>query len=128
MTHIKSLAGTNPGVIALHSQPPSPLVPNSGKQDMAVSPKQTFAVHPADILAPSKSSLFQPLSVTDDSLPYLPFVANKPLFTARLEPRTFVCLTIGSRGDVQPYIALGLELKKDGHKVVIVTHRELFMV
>ncbi|OXC68989.1 hypothetical protein AYX13_02600 [Cryptococcus neoformans] len=124
MTHIKSLAGTNPGVIALHSQPPSPRVPNSGKQDMAVFPKQTFAVHPADILAPSKSSLFQPLSVTDDSLPYLPFVANKPLFTARLEPRTFVCLTIGSRGDVQPYIALGLGLKKDGHKVVIVTHLE----
>lgn len=33
-------------------------------------------------------------------------------------------LTIGSRGDVQPYIALGLRLKKDGHKVVIVTHGE----
>lgn len=124
MAHIKSLAGTSSGVTALSSKSPSARTSNSGKQVMAVSSKQTFAVHPADILAPSKSSLFQPLSVTDDSLPYLPFVANSPNFTARLEPRTFVCLTIGSRGDVQPYIALGLQLKKDGHKVVIVTHLE----
>jgi sterol 3beta-glucosyltransferase len=36
----------------------------------------------------------------------------------------FACLTIGSRGDVQPYIALGLGLKKEGHHVVIVTHDE----
>lgn len=28
----------------------------------------------------------------------------------------FVCLTIGSRGDVQPYISLGRELLKDGNK------------
>jgi sterol 3beta-glucosyltransferase len=28
----------------------------------------------------------------------------------------FVCLTIGSRGDVQPYIALGIELMKDGNQ------------
>lgn len=128
MAHIKSLAGTSSGVTALSSKSPPARTSNSGKQGMAVSSKQTFAVHPADILAPSKNSLLQPLSVTDDSLPYLPFVANSPNFTARLEPRTFVCLTIGSRGDVQPYIALGLQLKKDGHKVVIVTHRELFMV
>jgi UDP:flavonoid glycosyltransferase YjiC (YdhE family) len=33
-------------------------------------------------------------------------------------------LTIGSRGDVQPYIALGLRLKKDGHTIVIITHDE----
>ncbi|KAG6903130.1 hypothetical protein C0995_004677 [Termitomyces sp. Mi166 len=36
----------------------------------------------------------------------------------------FVCLTIGSRGDVQPYIALGLGLMKEGHRVTIVTHEE----
>lgn len=35
-----------------------------------------------------------------------------------------VCLTIGSRGDVQPYIALGRGLQKEGHKVTIVTHEE----
>jgi sterol 3beta-glucosyltransferase len=36
----------------------------------------------------------------------------------------FVCLTIGSRGDVQPYIALGKALQGEGHKVTIVTHEE----
>lgn len=36
----------------------------------------------------------------------------------------FVCLTIGSRGDVQPYIALGRGLQKEGHRVTIVTHEE----
>jgi sterol 3beta-glucosyltransferase len=36
----------------------------------------------------------------------------------------FVCLTIGSRGDVQPYIALGKALQKEGHRVTIVTHEE----
>ena len=36
----------------------------------------------------------------------------------------FVCLTIGSRGDVQPYIALGKALQKEGHKVTVVTHEE----
>ncbi len=38
--------------------------------------------------------------------------------------RHFVCLTIGSRGDVQPYIALGKGLQKEGHRVTIVTHEE----
>jgi sterol 3beta-glucosyltransferase len=31
--------------------------------------------------------------------------------------------TFGTRGDVQPYIALGLGLQRDGHTVRIVTHR-----
>ena len=30
-------------------------------------------------------------------------------------------LTLGSRGDVQPYIALGVEIKKLGQRVRIVT-------
>ncbi|HHV03673.1 MAG: glycosyltransferase [Bacteroidales bacterium] len=30
--------------------------------------------------------------------------------------------TIGSRGDIQPYIALGIELQKSGHFVTILTH------
>ncbi|GLB38496.1 putative glycosyltransferase family 28 N-terminal domain [Lyophyllum shimeji] len=46
---------------------------------------------------------------------------------AGLPPMHFVCLTIGSRGDVQPYIALGLGLKKEGHRVTIVTHEEYKM-
>ncbi|KAK9246125.1 hypothetical protein V1506DRAFT_559685 [Lipomyces tetrasporus] len=36
----------------------------------------------------------------------------------------FTCLTIGSRGDVQPYIALAQGLMADGHTVRIATHAE----
>ncbi|KAJ4303770.1 Sterol 3-beta-glucosyltransferase [Kalmusia sp. IMI 367209] len=38
------------------------------------------------------------------------------------EALKIVCLTIGSRGDVQPYIALCKELIKEGHKPIIATH------
>ncbi|KAF4617533.1 hypothetical protein D9613_005915 [Agrocybe pediades] len=56
---------------------------------------------------------------------HVPTIINVPrniLITC--QTMHFVCLSIGSRGDVQPYIALGLGLKKEGHKVTIVTHEE----
>ena len=40
------------------------------------------------------------------------------------EPLNITCLTIGSRGDVQPYIALCKGLMKDGHRTKIATHAE----
>lgn len=81
--------------------------------------------HPADILAPPKDALFKTRAWPDEALAYMPFVANKPRSSlTRLSPRTFAMLTIGSRGDVQPYIALALRLKEDGHTVVIITHSE----
>ncbi|KAJ6261826.1 Sterol 3-beta-glucosyltransferase [Drechslerella dactyloides] len=40
------------------------------------------------------------------------------------ESLKFTCLTIGSRGDVQPYIALCKGLIKDGHSARIATHIE----
>lgn len=40
------------------------------------------------------------------------------------EPLRVTCLTIGSRGDVQPYIALCKGLMAEGHKVKIATHGE----
>lgn len=40
------------------------------------------------------------------------------------EPLRVTCLTIGSRGDVQPYIALCKGLLKEGHKPKIATHVE----
>ncbi|KAK9359489.1 hypothetical protein V1504DRAFT_457762 [Lipomyces starkeyi] len=40
------------------------------------------------------------------------------------EKLKFTCLTIGSRGDVQPYIALARGLMADGHTVRIATHAE----
>lgn len=40
------------------------------------------------------------------------------------KPLRITCLTIGSRGDVQPYIALCKGLIKDGHIPRIATHAE----
>ncbi|KAL7268034.1 Sterol 3-beta-glucosyltransferase [Rhizina undulata] len=40
------------------------------------------------------------------------------------KPMMITCLTIGSRGDVQPFLALCKGLMKDGHKVRIATHLE----
>jgi sterol 3beta-glucosyltransferase len=47
------------------------------------------------------------------------FLTFKPKESLR-----FTCLTIGSRGDVQPYIALAKGLQADGHTVKIATHLE----
>ncbi|KAI9831182.1 MAG: Sterol 3-beta-glucosyltransferase [Phylliscum demangeonii] len=40
------------------------------------------------------------------------------------EPLRFTCLTIGSRGDVQPYVALCKGLMAEGHQTRIATHAE----
>lgn len=40
------------------------------------------------------------------------------------QPMVFTCLTIGTRGDVQPFIALCKGLMKYGHKCRIATHSE----
>ena len=40
------------------------------------------------------------------------------------QPLRFTCLTIGSRGDVQPFIALCKRLRQDGHYTRIATHAE----
>lgn len=37
-------------------------------------------------------------------------------------PLNIVIQVVGSRGDVQPFIALGVELKKFGHRVRLATH------
>lgn len=56
------------------------------------------------------------LSHIDDGSGLLSFAPSQPL--------TFTMLTIGSRGDVQPYIALAKGLQADGHRVRIATHAE----
>ena len=83
----------------------------------------------------SATSILAPLSrvpstVQKQHIPYalksiLPKAINVPESVLLSMPsKHFVCLTIGSRGDVQPYIALGRGLQKEGHKVTIVTHEE----
>ncbi|KAJ9123072.1 hypothetical protein QFC22_001261 [Naganishia vaughanmartiniae] len=64
------------------------------------------------------------LAIPDEAVSHLPSVVNAGDASRKIRPRRFALLTIGSRGDIQPYIALGLGLMKDGHQVVIVTHDE----
>ena len=40
------------------------------------------------------------------------------------KPMRITCITIGTRGDVQPFVALCLGLMKDGHTCTIATHLE----
>jgi sterol 3beta-glucosyltransferase len=61
-----------------------------------------------------------------DSLPAVMFTSQSSTFLSFKpeRPMHITCLTIGSRGDVQPYIALAKGLMADGHKVRIATHGE----
>jgi sterol 3beta-glucosyltransferase len=78
-------------------------------------------IQPHDLKMPTDISCSQ---VTDAP----PIVFDDPcgsiLNFKPAEPMNITCLTIGSRGDVQPYIALCLGLKKEGHKTKIATHSE----
>lgn len=52
---------------------------------------------------------------------------DSPFYKTEIRPSTsfnFTLLTIGSRGDVQPYIALGKGLLNEGHNVTIATHTD----
>ncbi|KAH8120518.1 UDP-Glycosyltransferase/glycogen phosphorylase [Phellopilus nigrolimitatus] len=61
-----------------------------------------------------------------DSLPAVMFTSTSSTFLTFKPHQSlhFTCLTIGTRGDVQPYIALAKGLLADGHKVRIATHGE----
>ncbi|CUM45828.1 Sterol 3-beta-glucosyltransferase [Debaryomyces fabryi] len=52
---------------------------------------------------------------------------DSPFYKTEIRPSTsfnFTLLTIGSRGDVQPYIALAKGLLAEGHNVTIATHSD----
>lgn len=61
-----------------------------------------------------------------DTLPAVMFTSSSSTFLTfkPRDPLHFTFLTIGSRGDVQPYIALGKRLLEEGHRVRIATHGE----
>lgn len=61
-----------------------------------------------------------------NSLPAVMFTSTSSTFLTfkPKNPLRFTFLTIGSRGDVQPYIALAKGLMADGHHVKIATHGE----
>jgi sterol 3beta-glucosyltransferase len=75
------------------------------------------------------SSDFDQIQPTDsmaDSLPAVMFTSASSTFLTfkPKQPLHFTFLTIGSRGDVQPYIALAKGLMADGHRCRIATHGE----
>jgi sterol 3beta-glucosyltransferase len=77
----------------------------------------------------STSSDFVPTPLADnmaDSLPAVMFTSASSTFLTfkPKKPLHFTFLTIGSRGDVQPYIALAKGLIAEGHKCRIATHGE----
>ncbi|KAJ6508847.1 glycosyltransferase family 1 protein [Mycena sanguinolenta] len=102
---------------------------------VAHEPPPTLGAIPTSSASRSATGIFSPLErtlqatiargVSADVVAKLPKAINLPReLLTRHESMQFVCLTIGSRGDVQPYIALGLGLMKEGHRVRIVTHEE----
>jgi UDP:flavonoid glycosyltransferase YjiC (YdhE family) len=59
-------------------------------------------------------------SPKDDASPQPPPYTETAPFEIKLN---IVIQVVGSRGDVQPFVALGNELQKHGHRVRIATHR-----
>ncbi len=74
----------------------------------------------------SSMELTPPSENMMDSLPAVMFTSASSTFLTfkPSKPLHFTFLTIGSRGDVQPYIALAKGLMADGHKCRIATHGE----
>ncbi|KAJ3273334.1 Sterol 3-beta-glucosyltransferase [Terramyces sp. JEL0728] len=84
-----------------------------------------------DLNSPAADSLLEVLprkdehvksSLSDEDITNLqPFVTPKPPVPEKMH---ITCLTIGTRGDVQPYIALCKGFMGDGHTCRIATHDE----
>jgi sterol 3beta-glucosyltransferase len=87
------------------------LMPSSSRMPIREHPQRTILARRIRVPRTSTvaSHMFQSTSST-----FLTFKPSKPMH--------ITCLTIGSRGDVQPYIALAKGLIADGHKVRIATH------
>ncbi|KAI0018904.1 hypothetical protein F4780DRAFT_475884 [Xylariomycetidae sp. FL0641] len=86
------------------------------------------ALDEARLRDPTEHELKMPKDVSGlgDSTPTILFDDPKASFLnfKPTEPMKITCLTIGSRGDVQPYIALCKGLLAEGHKPRIATHAE----
>lgn len=98
---------------------PSPITP--GKRDALIleefePPRSSDGEDPAPVTVDNLGDSLPAVMFTSASSTFLTFKPNKSLH--------FTFLTIGSRGDVQPYIALAKGLMADGHRVRIATHGE----
>lgn len=65
------------------------------------------------------------VTVSPETIRQMPKAANiDSASRIRVGKLKVICLTIGSRGDVQPYIALCKQLQKHDHECIIVSHGE----
>ncbi|KAI9018100.1 hypothetical protein CLU79DRAFT_761714 [Phycomyces nitens] len=84
----------------------------------------TYPLTLADILSKSQEHVLLPEKYNGP--PLLSSLKTDKVETHYKSPKPMhvTCLTIGSRGDVQPYIALCKQLMLDGHKCRIASHAE----
>ncbi|KAL2141570.1 hypothetical protein VTI28DRAFT_2220 [Corynascus sepedonium] len=78
---------------------------------------EEFPDHEVQLPRETSSTSEAPTILFDD--PKASFLNFKPAHSMQI-----TCLTIGSRGDVQPYIALCKRLLREGHRPRIATHGE----
>ncbi|KAJ6574687.1 glycosyltransferase family 1 protein [Mycena capillaripes] len=97
--------------------------------DTGVTPGKREALILEEFESNTSAAMHDPAPATEnmaDSLPALMFTSASSTFLTFKPKRSlhFTFLTIGSRGDVQPYIALAKGLIADGHRARIATHGE----
>ncbi|KAF9229599.1 glycosyltransferase family 1 protein [Gyrodon lividus] len=103
--------------------------PNTGEAPLLSQGKRDALVleefEPRNSLS-SDNDPAPPSEAMSESLPAVMFTSASSTFLTfkPKESLRFTFLTIGSRGDVQPYIALAKGLMADGHRVKIATHGE----
>lgn len=100
---------------------------NSGSTTEANTTDVESAMSSSKELEAAKIQMFEDKIHLDTGFEVPILLEDHPMVKTTVRPEKqfkITLLTIGSRGDVQPYIALGLGLKKEGHKVRIVTHKE----
>ncbi|KAH7104729.1 UDP-Glycosyltransferase/glycogen phosphorylase [Auriculariales sp. MPI-PUGE-AT-0066] len=100
--------------IALEGEQPDPST--SRNDTIVLEELDPFITSPSDAGRATSPEYVPSNMFTSASSSFLTFKPTQPL--------RFTFLTIGSRGDVQPYIALGKGLLADGHRVKIATHGE----
>lgn len=93
-------------------------IEDTRKEHAALERARKAAGGPVDRQGPPSENVVDVPAIIFDS-PNASMVSFRPP-----KPLRFTCLTIGSRGDVQPYVALCKGLIADGQKAKIATHEE----
>ncbi len=110
-------------VTGVTSPPPSPL--RSPKSELGSPPVKRSSSLLAPITRNIDKRIHTQTGLSTELILQFPKAVNVPKDAMYpMAPMHFVCLTIGSRGDVQPFIALAIGLKSEGHRVTLVTHPE----